>query len=270
MLILCRVCGSKNCNKTFAAQILQKYQVDYFLCPNCGFFQTETPYWLSEAYQSPVNVADTGILARNIQLSRITAVIIYFLLSAKDKFLDFAGGYGIFTRLMRDIGFDFYWHDPYSTNLLSRGFELKKGDSRFGMVTAFEAFEHFVDPIAEMEKLLSFSDTIFLSTELLPNPIPEPAEWWYYGLGTGQHISFYSLTTLSYLAKKYSLNLYSNGANLHLFTKNRKINQRNFNFILKFCDRGLLFYVRKKMNSRTFDDMNETISKSDDQNISKN
>ncbi len=40
-----------------------------------------------------------------------------------DPFLDYAGGYGVFTRLMRDIGFDFYWHDPYTQNLFANGFE---------------------------------------------------------------------------------------------------------------------------------------------------
>jgi len=54
-------------------------------------------------------------MSRNISSSKITAVILFFLFKKFGKFLDFGGGYGIFTRLMRDIGFDFYWYDPHST-----------------------------------------------------------------------------------------------------------------------------------------------------------
>ena len=110
-----------------------------------------------------------------------------------DPFLDYAGGYGVFTRLMRDIGFDFYWHDPYTQNLFANGFEDDlKSNSKFELLTAFEVFEHLVNPKEELEKMLRFSDTIVFSTELMPQEIPDPEEWWYYGFNHGQHISFYT------------------------------------------------------------------------------
>lgn len=225
------------------------------------FLQTEEPYWLKEAYSNPISIIDTGIMARNIGSGKITAVILYFLFIKFSKFLDFGGGYGIFTRLMRDIGFDFYWYDPSSTNLLARGFETKSKNYKYELVTAFEVFEHFDGPIKEIENIMQFSNNILFSTELLPSTLTKPGEWWYYALESGQHISFYSYKTLRYIAQKYNMNISSNGRNIHILTKNKKINNKLFNLLLKFQRFGLFFYVKKKMKSLTVDDMNFLISK---------
>ena len=245
----------------FFAKILNKYNIKYYYCDYCGFLQTEEPHWLKEAYSNPISIIDTGVMARNIGMSKITAVVLYFLFNKYGKFLDFAGGYGFLTRLMRDIGFDFYWNDPHSTNLLARGFEATSKNYKYKLVTAFEVFEHFAEPIKEIESILQFSDNILFSTELLPSTLPKPGEWWYYALEGGQHISLYSYKTLKYIARKYNMNLCSNGRNFYLFIKNKKINNKIFNFFLKLQRFGLFFYVRKKIKSLTVGDMNFLISK---------
>jgi len=223
------------------------------MCENCGFVQTEEPYWLKEAYQESMNISDTGIMSRNIYLSKVTATLIYFLFEKNAKFLDFAGGYGIFTRLMRDIGFDFYWYDPFTPNLVARGFEYNKSIKDMELITSFESFEHFVYPLKEIEKMLKISKNIVFSTELLPNPIPKPNEWWYYGLEHGQHISFYSLKTLKFIAKKYHLNFYSIGL-VHLLTF-KKFSSIMLKILAKLNRLGLFTFVRRNMKSKTFEDM---------------
>ena len=241
------------------ATILNRYTVAYFWCRNCGFLQTEEPYWLEEAYQESINKSDTGILSRNLYLSKFVSVVLYFYFDRGGKFLDFAGGYGILTRLMRDIGFDFYWSDPYTNNLFAKGFEYTEDLSNIELITSFESFEHFVDPIEEIENMLKISKNIFFTTQLLPNPIPKLNKWWYYGLEHGQHISFYSLKTLNFIAGQYSLNLCSYGVN-HLFTK-QKMGQNIFRILSKANRFGLSTFVKKRMRSKTFDDMNIVISK---------
>ena len=255
----CKICGNETHN-IFTAKILNKYDIKYYYCNYCGFLQTEEPFWLKEAYSNPISIIDTGIMARNIGSSKIIAVILFFLFNKYSKFLDFAGGYGFLTRLMRDIGFDFYWHDPYSPNLVARGFESKSNNLKYELITSFESFEHFVEPIKEIESMIQFSDNILFSTELLIFPVPKPEEWWYYALESGQHISFYSYKTLRYIAQKYNMNLCSNSRNVHMFTKNKKINNKLFNFLLNFQRFGLFFYVKKKMKSLTVDDMDLLIS----------
>jgi hypothetical protein len=256
----CKICNLKTKN-IFSVKILNKHNIKYYYCDYCGFLQTEEAYWLKEAYNSPINIFDTGVIARNIASSKITVVVLYFLFKKFGKFLDYGGGYGIFTRLMRDIGFDFYWYDPNSTNLLARGFETTNKNYKYELVTSFEVFEHFDEPIKEIENIIQFSDNILFSTELLPSALPKPGEWWYYALESGQHISFYSYKTLKYIAQKYDMNLCSNGRNTHMFTKNRKINNKIFNFLIKYQKYGLCFYAKRKMKNLTVEDMNFLISK---------
>ncbi|MGB3559149.1 MAG: class I SAM-dependent methyltransferase [Geitlerinemataceae cyanobacterium] len=217
--VTCKICDgiSRHFGK---AKVLQKYDVNYFQCSNCGFVQTEEPYWIEEAYSSAIASSDVGLVARNLMFSKITNKLILNSFDRQGKFLDYGGGYGLFVRLMRDSGFDFCWEDRYASNLLAQGFALdKSGSSRFELVTAFELFEHWTDPIQELEKLMSFSKNILFSTELLPSHNPKPGEWWYYAPHEGQHIALYTRKALSILANRFNLNLYSNGQTLHLLTE---------------------------------------------------
>ena len=121
---------------------------------------------------------------------------------------------------MRDAGFDFYWFDKFCQNIFAQGFEITPSDNKsFELVTAFEVFEHLVNPIDELEELLKNSRNILLSTELLPESNPKPDEWWYYVLHEGQHVSLYTAKALSIIADKFNLNFYSNGSSLHLLTE---------------------------------------------------
>jgi hypothetical protein len=121
----CKICNTEN-QSCFSSKLLNKYEVEYFHCSKCAFLQTEEPYWIEEAYDESINISDTGVMSRNLSLSQISTIVINIYFDKKKAFLDFAGGYGVFTRLMRDIGFNFYWEDKYSSNLVARGFEYKK------------------------------------------------------------------------------------------------------------------------------------------------
>ncbi|MEP0861734.1 MAG: class I SAM-dependent methyltransferase [Ignavibacterium sp.] len=246
--INCKICGNIS-SLAFTEKVLNKYDVKYFKCNSCEYLFTENPYWLDEAYKSPINISDTGIMMRNIYFSKIVSSIIYFCFDKSAKFLDYAGGYGIFTRLMRDIGFDFYWHDDYTTNLLARGFE--KSESRYELITAFEVFEHFYKPVEELEKMLKLSDSILFSTVAIPQEIPSK-DWWYYGFEHGQHISFYSDKTLRTLAEKFGLNFYP-FKNLFLMTK-KKLNPFKLKLIFILSHFGLNLYIKLRMNSLTESD----------------
>ena len=248
----CKICNAE-AKLEFVHKVIQKYDVEYYYCPNCAFLFTEEPYWLEESYKIPINLADTGIMSRNLYFSKAISSIIYLFFEKNDKFLDYAGGYGIFTRLMRDIGFDFYWDDKYTENILARGFEYDPEKQKgFELLTTFEVFEHLVNPVEEIRRMLELSTNIIFSTELLPSKVPSPESWWYYGFTHGQHISFYSGRTLKYIAEKYSLNFYSFGE-IHLFTK-KKINPILFQFIIRLSKYGLGFLVSQLMKSKTWDD----------------
>jgi 2-polyprenyl-3-methyl-5-hydroxy-6-metoxy-1,4-benzoquinol methylase len=246
----CKICNER-AKLVFIAKILNKYDVGYYQCVSCKFLQTEDTYWLEESYKSAININDTGIVFRNEIFRRITSTLFYFWLNPKGKFIDFAGGYGIFTRMMRDVGFDYYWVDTYADNLLSRGFEHKPQTIYEGL-TAFEVFEHMVNPLADIEAMLKYSDTIVFSTELLPDTLPETS-WWYYAFNHGQHVAFYNRKTLETIAAKYQLNLLSNGSNFHIFTR-KKVNPLVYKLLLKASKYGLYNWVKLQMKSRRFSD----------------
>lgn len=249
--MICKICGSI-AQHAFTSKILKKYDVKYFNCINCDYLFSEEPFWLDEAYSRPINLSDTGLLNRNIYFSKILSVLIYFNFNKKAKYLDYAGGYGLLTRLMRDIGFDFYWHDPYTQNLFANGFEDDfDTNPKYEVLTAFEVFEHLKNPNEELEKMLLLSDNIIFSTELMKEQIPNPKEWWYYGFNHGQHISFFSKKSLIKLAQIFNLNYFSIGG-LHLLTK---VKLKSFRiYQTRLYNFGLAHWVSKKMVSKTQSD----------------
>lgn len=247
----CRLCGGE-ARKVFTNRILDKYDISYFLCGECDLLQAEDPYWLDEAYSKPINDSDTGLLTRNLFLSIRSSVIFNLLFDRKKKFIDYAGGYGVFTRLMRDIGFDFYWNDPYTKNLFSIGFENDK-NYEYEALTSFESFEHFVNPVDDFAKMLLKSSNILLSTTLRKEKDIPSKDWWYYGTEHGQHVSFYSGKTMQYLAEEHNLNFYTDSMYFSLFTK-KKINPILAKFLLNKLAIMLFPIVLLKNKSRTLSD----------------
>jgi hypothetical protein len=248
----CRIC-SDSVSEVFSALLLKKHSVKYFQCPKCGYLQTEEPFWLEEAYQTSINYSDTGMMMRSLWHKNIAATLIYFLFNKKGQFLDYGGGYGVFVRLMRDIGFDYYWQDKYTKNMFAEGFESKGMiNNQVELLTCFEAFEHFVEPTRELEILLKISRNILLSTELYPEPLPRPDQWWYYGAEHGQHIGFYQKDTFEYLADKFNLYFYTNGQNIHLLTEKR-LPPSAFKWMSKFS-KFITPLLKTRMKSLTIQD----------------
>ncbi len=199
--IACSLCGGAT-RLLFEKTILGRYVTGYHQCVECGLTQTGEPTWLDEAYRDAIHPTDTGILARNLGARNTVAVFLHFSGVDAEPCLDWAGGYGIFVRLMRDAGFDFRWTDPYAENLLARGFEWKDALGAPRCVTAFEVLEHLVRPREEFAKLAAHgAEWIVTSTELHPGTAPAP-DWPYLSTESGQHVSFYRRDTLERLGRE--------------------------------------------------------------------
>lgn len=225
----------------FTTTVLNKHPVKYYQCEETGFIQTEEPFWLDEAYSSAITKLDIGLPDRNIRLSNIAEKLLLKYFDGNAKFLDYAGGYGLFTRLMRDKGFDYYNTDKYCENIFAEYFDLKDTapGQKFELVTSFEVLEHLVDPYAELKEIFAHTDSLLFTTTLLTKPtFKDASEWWYFIPETGQHIALYTEASLQYIAQKFQLNFYTNGIDLHLFTK-KKFDEN------PFAEKRESFLIRK-------------------------
>ncbi len=183
-------------------RVLHRHDVAYFQCAKCDLIETELPHWLDQAYSSALGAIDTGAIHRNTFTARLTLAVGFVLgLDPRAKCLDFGGGHGVFTRLMRDAGWHFTWSDKYGENLFARGFEGDPAQTH-ELVTAFEVLEHLVDVRAELARIFAPRHrTVLVSTSLHDG---QPArDWWFYVPEGGQHIAFYSERSMRYIARKF-------------------------------------------------------------------
>lgn len=220
----CKIC-CQNTEKIFNKKILLKYDVSYFRCSKCFFIQTEEPYWLEEAYGlGAIGALDVGIMSRNLMLVNKTELIADKLFSSLSNFsgVDYGGGHGIFVRMMRDQGFNFYRQDLYAENLYARYFDVNDLplNTKYNILTAFEVLEHLPNPIEEIKKMFMYADILLFSTELqLSNEISELEKWWYIVPEGGQHVSFYNDLTFREIERILNVNYYTDFNNIHILSK---------------------------------------------------
>ncbi len=219
----CQVCHTE-VRYLFTANVLNKYPVAFFQCPVCGLCQTEHPFWLEESYLRPINRDDTGLLNRNIFFADYIGRLLEINAIHNSSCLDFGGGYGVLTRLMRDKGYAFFHEDKYTENLFADGFDVcdLPDNAAFGLISLIEVIEHSYEPMSLIGGLLERSDTLLISTELYHGNSPDSG-WWYLGLAHGQHVTFYTSRTLSYIAEAFKISLVSNNRNIHVLSKDRKL-----------------------------------------------
>lgn len=218
----CHIC----CTKTtllFSAQVLGKHAADFFYCADCDHIFAGNPTWLDEAYSEATDADDTDTATRNVLTALRLAALCYLGLGDRGKaiYADVAGGYGLLTRLMRDLGFNYFWSDRYAKNLFARGFEYQPNRGACQAVSAIEVLEHTVNPLEFIQQALAQhqTDTFIFTTATFPdNRPPQPNKWGYYSLDSGQHIAFFSPQGLARLAKKLGMTYFPLGR-IHVFSK---------------------------------------------------
>ncbi len=215
--IPCRVCRAAS-HRVFELTLVDRHRAGYYYCESCGFTQTERPMWLEEAYAEPIHRSDTGVIERNLDAQGVVAVFTSLARIKDGLCVDYGGGYGVFTRLMRDIGVRFLHHDPLSQNLLARGFEWESG--RPVLCTALEVLEHFVDPVAEFSRINQMGpEFVIASTVVNAAEGPPDPDWWYLAPQSGQHVGFFQKRTLSLLGQENGFPHVLSGSMYHLFSR---------------------------------------------------
>lgn len=247
---------------SFQAKVLLKHSAEYEVCNMCGYLHVRNPYWLEEACSSAISATDTGLVMRNLSFASKVASFLFWVMGERGqgRYLDTAGGYGIMTRLMRDLGFDFYWDDKFCYNLLARGFEYGEHLKGCRAVTAMEVMEHLTDPVAYIDEVLQVagSDTLLFTTELYEGDPPGP-DWWYYSLSTGQHIGFFTRTSLKALGSRLGLHFISaNG--LHVLSR-QSISRNRLQWATRpWFTKISSVLIRRQLKSRTMSDHQRMMS----------
>jgi hypothetical protein len=150
---------------------------------------------------------DVGAAQRTIDLVlKTSALLDRIKLPANAECIDFGGGLGLFTRMMRDRGFNFLSYDLYAQPFFSDRYSLRSlaGQSP-AVVTAFEVLEHFSNPAHDLRQLFETRPALVIATtELFAG---QDAHWPYLAEDTGQHIFFYSQRALGEVAKRFGYGL---------------------------------------------------------------
>jgi hypothetical protein len=213
----CLVCA-KEASLLMQGEILHKHTISYFTCPTCGCIFTEEPYWLDEAYQESISSLDTGIMVRNITICEQLMILFTSNFNPNISVVDYGGGYGILTRLLRDKGVNAFWSDKFCENLIAKGFEYN-GKDPVDVMLAFEVLEHLPNPLETIQEIMSKTNCFIFSTELLEKTnYSSNKDWWYFMPDAGQHVFFSSKTSMLKIAEKLKCSyLYYNG--LHILYK---------------------------------------------------
>ncbi len=209
----CRLCRSAT-SQVFTRTVLFTHQVAYFHCPSCGGLQTEFPYWLT-ASRVPQSECFNGgnasqILTNFLLLRRVLEIL---NVRPKDRCVDFAGESGLFSRLMRDIGYQFFNFSKVGVNFTNAEFCVGGTWDKFNrsvrLTTIFNKAENFIDPLAEWDAIFSTTtDYILGSTEIYSG---QDSNWDYLAPESGQRTFFYSPATLAQIAMRHRWSAYTLG-----------------------------------------------------------
>lgn len=216
----CRLCDG-NAIRVFEATLLGRHRVGYWECTQCASLQTDPPHWLDDAYAPDRKMEDVGAVQRSMLLSLTVPPLLEQLGVGPNTphldcpCLDWGGGDGLFTRMMRDRGFAAFLHDEHADNRHATGFARKDAaTAAFPVTTALKVLEHLPNPARDLEGIFAVDSDIVIATAQLYRG--EGPDWLHLSPDTGRHVFFYSLRGLDMVAQRRGMRLHSNGQT-HVF-----------------------------------------------------
>jgi SAM-dependent methyltransferase len=216
---------NKSCNEAAGNLFTKKgLPIYYSFCDNCGFCWTpEIHSWEFSRFNELiyndeyVKIDPDYVELRPKQNANFLRSTFPSIPSGV-RHLDFGGGNGLLSKLLRSSNWDSHSYDPFvDTHIVPDSL------GKFDLITAFEVFEHVSDIpklITGMMDLLSENGVILFTTLLSDGNIQlkQRLSWWYASPRNG-HISLFSKKSLSVLAENYGFCFGNFNNSLHMFFK---------------------------------------------------
>lgn len=206
--VACRLCGHSQTSIFCMDQ--------YYRCPKCDLIYLHPDFHISKEEEHKRyathnnNPEDEHYRAF---LNRVMEPMLSHL-SSKTSGLDFGSGPGPTLSIMfEENGFNMSIYDPYFAN------EPAVLETQYDFVTATEVVEHFYTPSQSWVQLIQLTKPgghIGIMTELVTESVN--FENWYYK-NDDTHVSFYSETTIHWIARHYSLEILHLDSRVILFRK---------------------------------------------------
>lgn len=229
---VCRVCGgmarlfdvvdfNKSCEEVKGKFLpLSGAAVYYARCDACGFcYAPEFQKWSRDEFRRHVyneryiDIDPDYVDARPRAHATILHNTFRQQVSAV-RHLDYGGGLGLLSRLLRESGWSSASYDPFVDVTVST-----ESLGQFNCITAFEVFEHVVDPKAlmrDLKALLAPGGIVIFSTGLSDgNILPGQRLTWWYASPRNGHVSLFSRASLDILARSFGFNLRSFSDSMH-------------------------------------------------------
>lgn len=198
--------------------------VYYFMCNECGFcFSPEICKWSLDDFERYIYNAEYESLDPDYASIRPTgnaaALKAMFGVEGRGiKHLDYGGGDGLLSSLLTQSGWNSTSYDPF----VNKDTAIE-GLGTFGLITAFEVFEHVPDVqglIANLHRLLDADGIVLFSTLVSDGQLStnQRINWWYAAPRNG-HISLFSRASLGVLGKSKGFNCGSFSEVFHTYWK---------------------------------------------------
>lgn len=225
----CQLLGTVDFNKSCEepnGRYLPRLNVPirYLMCSGCGFsFAPDICAWPAEEFERQIYneryvEVDPDYVEARPRHNAAQLRTMFGSPAASVRHLDYGGGNGLLSRLLRADGWNSISYDPLAERATD---STQLG--RFDLITAFEVFEHVPDVQGlahDLRGLLAQNGLVIFSTltsdgKLSPG---RPLTWWYASPRNG-HISLYSRASLEILARQQGLRFGSFDEGMHvLFT----------------------------------------------------
>jgi len=196
-------------------------QVAYVICRGCGFaFAPEFAAWTADdfardIYNDGYATVDPDHREVRPRANAETLVGMFPGDARPVRHLDYGGGAGRMSEILRAAGWDSACHDPFFAGGTS------EPAGTYDLITCFEVFEHVTDPralAARLDALLAPDGLMLVSTLVSDGQIApgKPLTWWYAAPRNG-HVSLHSRESLDRLASRQGWRFASFSPESHVF-----------------------------------------------------